>query len=162
MDTHSQPEALTLNYNQNFFCISFNAIDFIHGNNYTYSYKIEELSNHWIKNGKSNQAIFSNLAPGKYTLLVKYKNNITGQESDIQSLIIHITPPWYMTGWAYTGYILLIINIAIWLIFLGIKRYRKKQNAILERLTLQKKEEIYESKLRFFTNITHEFAPRSH
>lgn len=49
MDTHSQPEALTLNYNQNFFCISFNAIDFIHGNNYTYSYKIEELSNHWIK-----------------------------------------------------------------------------------------------------------------
>lgn len=92
MDTHSQPEALTLNYNQNFFCISFNAIDFIHGNNYTYSYKIEELSNHWIKNGKSNQAIFSNLAPGKYTLLVKYKNNITGQESDIQSLIIHITP----------------------------------------------------------------------
>lgn len=158
MDTHSQPEALTLNYNQNFFCISFNAIDFIHGNNYTYSYKIEELSNHWIKNGKSNQAIFSNLAPGKYTLLVKYKNNITGQESDIQSLIIHITPPWYMTGWAYTGYILLIINIAIWLIFLGIKRYRKKQNAILERLTLQKKEEIYESKLRFFTNITHEFC----
>lgn len=158
MDTHSQPEALTLNYKQNFFCISFKAIDFIHGNNYTYSYKIEELSNHWIKNGKSNQAIFSNLAPGKYTLLVKYKNNITGQESNTQSLIIHITPPWYMTGWAYTGYILLIFSIVIWLIYLAIKRYKKKQNAILERLTLQKKEEIYESKLRFFTNITHEFC----
>lgn len=158
MNSHSQSEVLTLNYKQNFFCIAFKAIDFIHGNNYSYSYKIDELSNHWIKNGKSNQAIFSNLAPGKYTLLVKYKNNITGQESAPQSLIIHITPPWYMTGWAYIGYILFVINIAICLIYLAIKRYRKKQNTILERLTLQKKEEIYESKLRFFTNITHEFC----
>lgn len=158
MDTLTQPETLTLNYNQNFFCISFNAIDFIHGSNYTYSYKIKELSNHWIKNVRSNEAILSNLAPGKYTLLVKYKNNITSYESNIQSLSIHIMPPWYMTGWAYTGYVFLIILAVVWLIYAAIKRYRKKQNAILERLTLQKKEEIYESKLRFFTNITHEFC----
>lgn len=158
MDARTHSEVLTLNYNQNFFCISFNAVDFVHGTNYTYSYKIEELSNHWIKNGKSNQAIFSNLAPGKYTLLVKYKNNITGQESAAQSLVIHITPPWYMTGWAYVCYTLLILILSVWLIYIAVRRYKQKQTAILDQLTLQKQEEIYESKLRFFTNITHEFC----
>lgn len=33
-----------------------------------------------------------------------------------------------------------------------------KKNSMLERLNRQQKEEIYESKLRFFTNITHELC----
>ena len=33
-----------------------------------------------------------------------------------------------------------------------------KQHRIIEKMNREKKEEIYESKLRFFTNITHEFC----
>ena len=43
-------------------------------------------------------------------------------------------------------------------IYLLIRQYRRKQHRIIEKMNREKKEEIYESKLRFFTNITHEFC----
>ena len=40
---------LQLDYSQNFFCINFMAVDYINGNNYSFSYKLEEVSDHWIE-----------------------------------------------------------------------------------------------------------------
>lgn len=149
---------LQLEYSQNFFCINFMAMDYINGNNYSYSYKLEGASNHWIENGASANAIFSNLSPGEYTLLVKYKNNINGKESRTQALVIHITPPWYLSSWAYTAYFLLFALLCTAGIYRIIQKYHRKQHQMIEKMNRQKQEEIYESKLRFFTNITHEFC----
>lgn len=151
-------KVLQLDYSQNFFQINFMAIDYINGNNYSYSYKLEEVSDHWIENGTSGSAIFSNLSPGEYTLLVKYKNNINGQESRPQSLTIRITPPWYLSYWAYALYSILLFLLCAASIHRVIYQYRRKQHRMIEKMNREKKEEIYESKLRFFTNITHEFC----
>lgn len=151
-------EELVLDYSQNFFNLSFLAIDHINGNNYTYFYKIDELSDSWIENGLSTTAAFSNLSPGEYTLLVKYRSNITGKESGPYSLIIRITPPWYMTIYAYIVYFLLSAAFVAGCVWLLLNRYRMKRNAMIEQMNRQQREELYESKLRFFTNITHEFC----
>ena len=37
-----------------FFSISFTALDYVNGNNYTYYYKLDDLSKQWIDNGTSN------------------------------------------------------------------------------------------------------------
>ncbi len=149
---------LQLDYSQNFFCIDFMTLDFINGNNYSYSYKLEEISNNWVENGSSASAIFSNLAPGEYTLLVKYRNNINGEEGPANVLLIRITPPWYLNNWAYAVYVVLALACSLWIVLLCVRKYRRKQQGLMEKLNRQKKEEIYESKLRFFTNITHEFC----
>ncbi len=149
---------LKLSYKQNFFSLSFRAIDYINGNNYVYYYKIINLSNEWIDNGFSNTATFSNLTPGKYILLVKYKNKNTGKESTPQSIIIQITPPWYTSTMAYWIYVIIIISIIMISIKWSIKHYHHKKNSMIRQINQQKKEELYESKLRFFTNITHEFC----
>lgn len=78
---------LQLDYSQNFFHIDFMAVDYINGNNYSYYYKLSEVSNQWIESGTSSSAVFSNLSPGQYTLLVKYKNNINGEECEPQSFL---------------------------------------------------------------------------
>lgn len=149
---------LQLDYKQNFFCINFMAVDYINGNNYSYSYKLDEVSNQWIESGTSASAVFSNLAPGQYTLLIKYRNNINGEESDPQTLIIRITPPWYLSNWAYAIYFILLALLCVSAIYMVIRQYRRKQHRIIEKMKREKKEEVYESKLRFFTNITHEFC----
>ncbi|MCC8172267.1 MAG: response regulator [Parabacteroides sp.] len=149
---------LQLDYSRNFFQIDFMAIDYIHGNNYSYSYKLKEMSTQWVACGTSASAIFSNLPPGEYTLLVKYVNNINGKESLIQSVLICITPPWYLGTWAYAGYFILFFLLCAAAIYRAVYAYRRKQRRMLEKINRQKKEEIYESKLRFFTNITHEFC----
>lgn len=149
---------LQLDYSRNFFCIDFMAIDYINGNNYSYSYKLDEVSSQWIESGTSASAIFSNLAPGQYTLLVKYKNNMNGKECEPQKLLIQITPPWYLSNWAYILYFILIALFCILAVYRIVHQYRWKQHRMIEKLNREKKEEVYESKLRFFTNITHEFC----
>lgn len=149
---------LQLDYSRNFFCIDFMAIDYINGNNYSYSYKLDEVSSQWIESGTSASAIFSNLAPGQYTLLVKYKNNMNGKECEPQTLLIQITPPWYLSNWAYILYFILIALFCILAVYRIVHQYRRKQHRMIEKLNREKKEEVYESKLRFFTNITHEFC----
>lgn len=149
---------LQLDYSRNFFCIDFMAIDYINGNNYSYSYKLDEVSSQWIESGTSASAIFSNLAPGQYTLLVKYKNNMNGKECEPQKLLIQITPPWYLSNWAYILYFILIALFCILAVYRIVHQYHRKQHRMIEKLNREKKEEVYESKLRFFTNITHEFC----
>lgn len=157
---HEKKEKTTLqlNYSQNFFCIDFMVVDYINGNNHSFLYKLEEVSNQWIKSGTSASAIFSSLAPGQYTLLVKYKNNINGKESEPRIIHIHITPPWYLSSWAYTLYFIVSMLICISVAYQLLRKYRRRQHRIIEKMNQEKKEEVYESKLRFFTNITHEFC----
>jgi len=149
---------LKLSYKQNFFNLSFRAIDYVNGNNYIYYYKISNLSSGWINNNTSRSVTFSNLSPGKYTLWIKYKNKNTGKEGRPRCIAIEITPPWYTSTMAYWAYGIAIINIIIFSIRWSIRHYHHKRANMMELLNQQKKEELYESKLRFFTNITHEFC----
>lgn len=153
-----EEQMLVLDYKQNFFNLSFLVIDYINGHNYTYSYKIDGLSDNWVENGSSTTATFSNLAPGKYKLMMKYRSNIIGKESQIYSLIIRIMPPWYLTNWASAIYFILIVLLFSGGAWMMVIRFRKKRSRMIEQVSRQQQEELYESKLRFFTNITHEFC----
>lgn len=147
---------LRLRYDQNFFSLSFIALDYIDGQNCKYYYNLENFNTKWIENGYSNVVNFTNISPGEYTLHVKCTNGNVMTET--RSLVIVILPPWYMTGWAYAVYILLFLSLVYFSVGLVRKRYKRKRETIIEKMHQQQKEEIYESKLRFFTNITHEFS----
>ena len=149
---------LQLDYKHNFFQLNFRITDYINGNDYFYSYKLKEASDQWIENGVSPNAIFSNLSPGEYTLFVKYRNNINGKESHPQAFTIYIAPPWYLSTWAYVGYFLLGLLLCTGIVAYAFYTYRLKRQHMMKKMERQKKEEVYESKLRFFTNITHEFC----
>lgn len=151
-------EILELDYTGNFFSVGFTAIDYIDGDNYTYYYKLNELSDTWIEAGSSNNASFTNVSPGEYTLMVKYRNNITGKESSLQTLSVKILPPWYRTTLAHVAYAFLILLLFFLVIAFSRKWYKMKQSAMIEKMNQRQQEEVYESKLRFFTNITHELC----
>jgi signal transduction histidine kinase/ligand-binding sensor domain-containing protein/DNA-binding response OmpR family regulator len=147
---------LQLEYDQNFFSISFIAPDYINGQNCRYFYNLENFSSIWIENGNSGDANFTNISPGRYVLHVRCDNGdvVTGT----YSLPVVILPPWYLTTWAYILYFMLLILVFCSSVQLIRRRYRRKREVIIEKMHQQQKEEIYESKLRFFTNITHEFS----
>lgn len=148
---------IELNHNQNFFAISFVAMDFINGENSKYSYKLENFNDVWMDT-RLNEAQFTNIAPGNYLLKVKYNDGIGDNESQICSIRIIIIPPWYMTIYAKILYLLLIMGAVIMTYLYITKKYERKRMAITKQLNEKYKEEIYEGKLRFFTNITHEFC----
>ena len=153
----SNPQNIVLNYDQNFFAISFVATDFINGENCKYSYKLENFSNVWM-NTRSNEAQFTNIPPGDYTLRVKYNDGGNNNDNLIQSIRIVILPPWYQSIAAQIIYVLLALGAGFGFWHYIRRKYERRKAAISKRLNEKYKVEMYEGKLRFFTNITHEFC----
>ena len=145
---------ITLKADQNVFSIDFSTSNHIPANRNTILYQLEGFSSQWniLERGHSN-ITYTNLNPGRYTLTVKAENN----DVEMARLQIHVLPPWYLTWWAYLIYFILVTCITIYLI----RAYRAKIR-LQESLRYEKKhnediEALNQSKLRFFTNISHEF-----
>lgn len=151
-------EVLNLQYDQNFFSVSFASVDYLNGNNCTYFYKLKGLSDQWVNNGSESGVSFTNMAPGEYTLLVKYYNSVFDKESDVYSLVIRIGDPWYASWWAYLIYGLCLLLLAALLIRSFILRSKRKKQELLNEIEKRHQKNVFESKLRFFTNIAHEFC----
>lgn len=141
----------TLAYNENTFSIEFSVLEFNNPERINYRYKINELGKEWIgMHPGMNRVTFSNLNPGTYTFQVQACDH--DNYSDIRTLTILITPPWYQSWWATCLWILLgcIVLYAITMYILT--RIRHKQ----ERIKREHQEQINEAKLQFFINISHE------
>lgn len=149
---------LVLNNTQNFITIKVSAIDFLDAYNYTFLYKIESINDQWIDNGNSNIIPLTNLNFGNYKLHVKYINRVVGSTSDEYTLSIKILPPWYFSNIVIVTYVLLFItSLFVFFKYLNF-RNEKKRRKIIRILEAQHKEQVYESKLDFFTSIAHEFC----
>lgn len=148
---------LVLSYSHNTFTIRLGALDYIHGADYSYRYRLKGTTEEWIDNS-SGEIQFNNLHHGNYILEVYYVNGIV--KSPVYSIPIRITPPFYATSWAFAIYVILMIAAIALLLLYTVKVQHRKRNQIIKTLEQKRKEEIYESKLKFFTNITHElFTP---
>lgn len=147
---------LHLNHDQNYFSVTFSAPDYLNSANYTYYYTLDGKV--WINNGPSSTIPFTRLQHGNYTLQIKYINSETEAESSIYTLNIHIDAPWYLSGIAKFIYLLIAVGIIYLLTRIYIHLQKNKQAQAMEKMEQIHKEEVYEEKLRFFTNITHEFC----
>lgn len=155
-DMLSPEGVLTLRHGQHIPGINVSALDYINGSNYTYYSRISGLNNQW--SATPPQLSFGDLPAGSYRLDVRYRNNITGTTSPVFSLPIYISPPWYATVTAIFIYALLALAVIGISIRLYLMRYRRRRDEKLQRLETQRKEEVYESKLHFFSDITQELS----
>lgn len=151
-------KAITIPAKISDFSISFIASDYINGENYEYSYFLENYNSSWIELQKRNEIQFSNIPYGKYVLHVKYKNDVYDSDAKTYSLPIIVSPPWYLSRIAILVYILTAFLLIALTIYQIRKRILRRQDAVARRIQEEEKEKSYESKLHFFTNITHELC----
>ena len=105
---------LKLNYRQNFFTVTFKIVDYITPNKYSYLYQLN--NSEWVYRRENNLS-FTQLGYGHHTLNIRYQDVTNGTLSPIYILHIYITPPWYMTTYAITCYILIMIGAFIFSLF---------------------------------------------
>lgn len=156
LDRSGGTDRLEFGPKQNHFSLTFAAPDFINADNYTYYYTLNGKD--WINNGPSPVISFNEMKYGSYKLRVKYLNRATGVESKPYALNIVVQAPWYLSWWAKTFYFLLLAAAVAGGIYLYLRRQRERQIREMDRMEQQHRENLYEEKLRFFTNITHEFC----
>lgn len=152
---------LEIGSSENFLSFHFAVLDYIATQKCEIAYTLHRsgtASDNWIHIGNGREIILSNLSPGNYRLDVRYTNSDNRWNKEIFSVPFRVRPPWWKSAWAYTGYTILFL-LGAFLIF----RFQKYRLNMLHKLELEKmetaqKEEIHQAKLRFFTNIAHEFS----
>lgn len=134
--------------------ISFAAPEFTTRNtihHYTLSKGKREL---FSNSSEEHSVQFTGLRPGKYRFHVCLLEQIgEGQSKD---LIIRIQPHFLLSTPAYILYILIGIGLFASFVFQMEMRRKQERARQYTKLVNNKEKEIYNAKINFFTNITHE------
>lgn len=143
---------IELKHSQNVFSIGFSTDNFLHTGGGEVEYRLIGYNDEWSENRSGNDITYTNISPDKYVFEIRLKN----YPEVIRALEIKITPPVYATWWAYTLYVCIIFT----LLFFVVREYRirlfLKTSLDFELREKRHIEEMNQSKLRFFTNISHE------
>ena len=122
-----------------------------------YRYKLDGTGDEWLSLPEgSNRITFTNLAHGSYTLRVKAVNSDGYEGEDVAQLRIIVRPPFWLSWWAYTLYILIGIGALLFARHSILRRERERFQMQQIEQEAARKEEINQMKFRFFTNISHE------
>lgn len=149
---------ITLNYKNNNFILSFASMQLVNPDKNRFKYKLENYDDDWIiTNSGQSSAFYSNLPRGKYTFKVQGTNNDGVWSDKTDQLLITIVPPWHKTYLAYVIYLLLTLLLLYYLRLYAGTYLRLKHDVESHEEMTRRKDEIYQMKLRFFTNISHEF-----
>ena len=122
------------------------------------AYKLEGVNNDWIKvDAGKTTATYTNLSSGTYNFLYKGTNGDGIWTVNTKSLTIQVLAPWYARWWSITLWIALITAI-VFTVFKYLVRLEKlNQKLKFEQLDKERVREMNQAKLRFFTNISHDF-----
>ena len=146
---------LTFKHDDKLISLQFTTGDLLNADKVKYVYRIEGFNNQWVPT-QGNKIVISSLPSGDYRLLIKAANSDGVWNNVPTELFITVMPPFYFSIWAFMVYTILIIA---GLIFFA-RKTRERQIIKLEQHRIQmdheKKMQINEIKLRFFTNISHD------
>lgn len=104
---------IKLNPDENFFTVSFSALNYASADRIEYQYTLKGIDNDWINAKNKLEANYTNLAPGIYEFRVRSSFKGTKGWSEYQSIHIEILPTFWQTKLFYLLLILsggLIIN----------------------------------------------------
>lgn len=73
-------------------------------------YMLEGFDANWLTVGEVPLATYANLRHGEYRFKVRGSNSDGVWNEKELVLKIHILPPFYLSGWAYFIYVLLVIG----------------------------------------------------
>ena len=144
---------IVLKASQNMFSLSFSTSNYILENKVRMEYMLEGFSDDWHQVHGSPIITYTNLSAGYYRLHVRPVGNDLPQ----LSMDITIRPPFYKSVWAYLIYFVLLALFVYYLMHTYKARVKLRASLSYEKKHLHDIQEMNQSKLRFFTSISHEF-----
>jgi len=150
-------ESITLNYKQNSIRFEFITNNYINPQKNIFKYRLKGFDNQWIQSNYNGRSTFTNVPPGDYIFEVKASNNDGVWNTSPTQIFIKITPPIWLTWYAYFVYFL-ILSASIYFFRKQIIYRQKLKNEVnLAKIQHESEEKLHQMKLQFFTNISHEF-----
>lgn len=142
---------LTLKQSDLQFAIRFATLSYSNTAKNKIRYRLEPFEREWQSANEANTAVYTNLPAGEYVFHVQGSNG-NGQWGPERTLAITILPYWWLSPFMKTVYVLLVI-MALALVAI---HFRRKQAKAFKLMEMKKRQEIYRSKMEFFTCMVHE------
>ena len=131
---------LTLKYDENNLLVSFSDFLFSEEKSVCYAFRIDGQQPNWVSlKAGQNTILLPNMSPGTYKLYIARYDEGLNDRADIEPLLVlHITPVWYNSGWAWMVYIMIFLFLAVAAVLYLIQRRtliieRKRRHVILSR-----------------------------
>ena len=145
----TQTKTIRLRNGQNSFSLEFSSLSFQGSHTNRYTYILENYDKDWNPVTPYNVATYKNIPAGKYIFKVKNAYN-PNPGYDYTQLEIVVVPPFWKSSKAILLYAVLLLGIGFFVVKLIVKMNKLHNEVEVEK-------EITAYRLRFFTNISHEF-----
>lgn len=123
---------IRLNHDENTIRIKYALLDYLYPSTHEYKFKLTGLVDRWIATN-SNEINFTKLPPGTYSFEVIAANSDGIWTEKPARLAITISPPWWLTWWAYTLYTLAALALLTWFVVYQNRRVARER-AVADKL----------------------------
>ena len=148
-----QKQCITLSPDENTVSFEFSALNYIAPEKIQYAYQLEDVDKDWIYASSNRRFVnYTNLLPGKYIFKIKATDEYGIWNNQITPLTILKLPPFYRTWWAYLLYTVIALGIG----YFAYNRIKLRNQLKISQIEKEKSEELAQTKLRYFTNISHD------
>jgi signal transduction histidine kinase/ActR/RegA family two-component response regulator len=134
--THDLPP---INFNDNSFSVHFLGPNCPFGSAVDFEVQLEGVDSGWSSTGAGGAAVFNRLKPGSYVLHVRPR--AAGKIGEEAALAFTVLPPWYLTRWAYFGYVLGVIGLTTLIVRIA-SILERREKARLEQLVEERTQEL--------------------
>ncbi|MDR2815390.1 MAG: response regulator [Proteiniphilum sp.] len=164
-------DRLSLPHRQNSLSLRYAVLNYSGFHTDRVFYRLEGLDKKWLQAADQQTIVYSNLKPGNYELLLGFAGEDEKEPiKSVKRLSIDIRPPFWLNGWAYLLYFLLLLMGIFFFARFFYLRNRLREQERMRDFEQRKERELYRSKINFFTNVAHEIrtplslikAPLSH
>ena len=147
---------LSLAYNQNSFRLHVVPLSYSRQNWASLEYKLEGFDKGWQPMGADFFMTYANLPAGSYQLVVRMKDQNGKAYPGEYKLDIDVRPFFLFSFWAKLFYVVLL-GVLVWLFMrYWNRRSETRRRQAMEAFETRKEQELYQSKIHFFTNVAHE------
>ena len=137
--------------------IGFSSLNYVYPSKIRFAYKMEGVDDKWVYTNNRQYAFYNKLSKGRTTLLVKATDENNQWNPVASRLSIYKRPAIYETWWAYIIYFVFFIVVAYFTYKIITNRIKLRNEIKIIQIEKEKSEELTQTKLRYFTNISHDF-----
>lgn len=150
---YSTVKDMSLKHNNNSVRLEFAGLSY--DSPLEYAYKLKGFDKDWIMSGDHNQALYSNLPAGDYTLMVKCRCDDVWSEP-VELLKLSVSPSPWLHPLAKIAYVLIFILLIVLFNHLYLRIRLERRRYMMAEEQVLKERDNTQRKVNFFNNLSHE------